>query len=335
MKKVLVTGAAGFIGYHVSKKLLAEKYSVVGIDDLNEYYDVKLKKSRQRLLIENDHFEIINKKIEDTDVLNSVFKNHKFDIVIHLAAQAGVRYSLEDPLSYIQSNIVGTTKLLEAARKVCPEHLLLASSSSVYGAAESFPYNEKNKVDHQLSIYAATKKSTENIAHSYSHLYKLPITMCRFFTVYGPWGRPDMALFKFTEAIMNEKTIDVYNDGNMKRDFTYIDDLVEALFRLTKCIPIFNKNVKENKIDTLSSVAPYRVVNIGNAKPEKLTDFISALEIVTGIKAKKKMLPLQLGDVPITWADSRLLFHLTGYRPSTQVIDGVRSFINWYNDFYR
>ena len=286
-KVVLVTGSAGFIGFHVSRKLLKAGCQVIGIDNLSEYYDVNLKLSRERELKIYDGFVSIHESIEDSNVLHKVFENHKPDIVVHLAAQAGVRYSIDQPRSYLNTNICGTFELLEAARHNAPEHILIASTSSAYGARQEMPCRETDKADFQMSFYAATKKATENIAHSYSHLYSLPVTMFRFFTVYGPWGRPDMALFKFTKAIMNGETIDVYNYGNMMRDFTYIDDLVEAIFRLQDAVPTSAKSGGNKSLsDNVSPVAPFRVVNIGNSSSVSLMDFIEAVENKLGKKSQ-------------------------------------------------
>ena len=272
-----------------------------------------------------------------TCILEMIFETEQPDIVIHLAAQAGVRYSIENPRSYLNSNIVGTFELFEAARKFPPKHMLLASTSSVYGSNETMPHQEIHKADHQVSFYAATKKSTENIAHSYAHLFKLPITMFRFFTVYGPWGRPDMALFKFTKAILNGDKIDVYNNGNMKRDFTFIDDLVEGIRLLIDVIPnnSVDYSAEEARMCDASPVAPFRVINIGNSKSEKLTDFIEALELVLGKKAEKNLMPMQAGDVSMTWADTSLLKYLTGFQPSTDIKYGVSKFVDWYREYYK
>jgi UDP-glucuronate 4-epimerase len=336
-KVALVTGAAGFIGFHLSKRLLDEGWRVVGLDCLSDYYDVSLKKHRESILFEYDNYISIHKKVEDTGVLLNLFSVESPDIVIHLAAQAGVRYSIDNPRSYLESNIIGTFELLEAARAFPPKHMLLASTSSAYGANDQMPYKETDKADHQMSFYAATKKSTESMAHSYSHLFDLPITMFRFFTVYGPWGRPDMALFKFTKAILNGEKIDVYNGGNMSRDFTYIDDLVESIFLLFDAVPTVDVvDLEKNHVfDNKSPVAQFRVVNIGNSKPEKLSTFIQFIEIALGIKAKQNLLPIQAGDVPATWADSSLLENLTGHRPKTNLRTGVEKFVKWYKDYYK
>lgn len=335
-KTALVTGAAGFIGYHISKKLLDEGWYIIGLDCMSDYYDVALKENRESMLLQSTHYRSVHEKIETPNVLKELFKNERPDVVIHLAAQAGVRYSIENPRIYIESNINGTFELLEAARNYPPKHMLLASTSSAYGANEDMPYKETAKADHQMSFYAATKKSTENMAHSYAHLLDLPITIFRFFTVYGPWGRPDMALFKFTKAILNGDPIDVYNYGNMSRDFTYVDDLVNGIRLLIDVVPKPYDAPNENSsvIDNISPVAPFRVVNIGNSKPVRLLDFISAIETSVGMSAVKNMLPMQTGEVPTTWADATLLQNLTGYKSSTNVYDGVKKFVSWYRDYY-
>jgi UDP-glucuronate 4-epimerase len=333
-KVALVTGFAGFIGFFVCKKLLDEGWQVIGVDNLSDYYDVTLKKQRMEILENSRLFKPMIAGIENPGYLKSIFEIEKPNIIIHLAAQAGVRYSIENPRSYLESNIVGTFELLEAARAFPPEHMLFASTSSIYGSNEQLPYCEIDKADHQMSFYAATKKSSENIAHSYAHLYDLPITMFRFFTVYGPWGRPDMALFKFTESIFKGRSIDVYNSGNMKRDFTYIDDLVHAINLLIDIVPSRSDNSEVYINDNISPVAPFRVVNIGNSDVVNLMDFIEAIEEATGIQAKKNMLPMQAGDVYATWANVELLKSLTGYSPNTNIKKGIKSFVDWYKDFY-
>lgn len=335
-KIALVTGAAGFIGYHISERLLDEGWRVVGLDCMSDYYDVSLKERRESILLQNASYRSVHEKIETPNVLMSLFEEERPDVVIHLAAQAGVRYSIENPRAYLESNINGTFELLEAARAYPPEHMLLASTSSAYGANNDMPYLETAKADHQMSFYAATKKSTENMAHSYAHLFNLPITMFRFFTVYGPWGRPDMALFKFTKAILSGEAIDVYNYGEMSRDFTYIDDLVQGMRLLIDAIPGDTDHSKENacKLDSKSQVAPFRVVNIGNSQPSKLLDFITAIEKSIGIEAEKNLMPMQAGDVPATWADTSLLAELTGYRPQIDLSNGIENFIRWYRAYY-
>jgi UDP-glucuronate 4-epimerase len=336
-KTALVTGSAGFIGFHISKRLLDEGWRVVGLDCMSDYYDVLLKERRESILLQSTSYRSVHEKVETPNVLMNLFNKEQPDVVIHLAAQAGVRYSIENPRTYLESNIHGTFELLEAARAYPPQHMLLASTSSAYGANEEMPYKEIVKADDQMSFYAATKKSTENMAHSYSHLFDLPITMFRMFTVYGPWGRPDMALFKFTKAILNGNSIDVYNQGNMSRDFTYIDDLVSGMRGLIDVIPSAPNAIIDNSetVDSKSHVAPFRVVNIGNSKPAQLLDFISAIEKSIGIKAVKNLLPMQAGDVPATWADTSLLEDLTGYKCCTDVVSGVQEFVDWYRDYYK
>ncbi len=333
----LVTGAAGFIGFHISRKLLNEGWRVVGLDCMSDYYDVALKQQRENMLLGKQNYHSIHEKIEAPNVLRDVFDQEKPSVVIHLAAQAGVRYSISNPRAYLESNIVGTFELLEASRKFPPKHMLMASTSSVYGANESMPYREKDKADHQISFYAATKKSNENMAHSYAHLFNLPITMFRFFTVYGPWGRPDMAPMKFAKLILNSEPIDVYNEGQMWRDFTYVDDLTECIFRLIFKSPEGIKRSEKNDIstDTISGVAPYRVVNIGNSRSIKLMDFIAAFEKALNLKAHKNFLPLQPGDVSATWADVTVLKNLIGFVPNTNLESGVVKFINWYREYYQ
>lgn len=333
--KVLVTGSSGFIGFHLCQKLLADGFSVIGIDNLSDYYDVTLKERRQSMLLQSPNFTVINDSIEAEGRMMSLFEEHHPDFVIHLAAQAGVRYSIENPRSYLESNIIGTFEILEAARAYPPKHMLLASTSSAFGANTKMPYRETDKADHQVSFYAATKKSTEVMAHSYAHLFGLPITMFRFFTVYGPWGRPDMALFKFTKAIYEDRPIDVYNYGDMKRDFTYIDDLIQGIRLLMDAVPETPVDGKVPEGDSLSPVAPHRIVNIGNSEAVQLTDFIEAIETATGQKAQRNLMPMQAGDVPATWADSHLLQSLTGYTPKTSVKEGVKAFVDWYHDYYQ
>ena len=335
-KTFLVTGSSGFIGFHVCKTLLDNGHVVLGIDSLDDYYDVNLKLDRQKILEKYKKFSVSNESILNSAAILELFEKADPDCVIHLAAQAGVRYSIENPRAYLNSNIVGTFEILEACRLFNTSHVMIASTSSAYGANEIMPYTENQKCDHQLSFYAATKKATENLGHSYSHIHKLPITFFRFFTVYGPWGRPDMALFKFTKAILNDEPIDVYNHGVMERDFTYIDDLVTAIFKLTECPPTYGESGESRKdFDSLSPVASFRVVNIGNSNSESLTNFIEEIERGLGKSAKRNYLPMQQGDVPATWADASLLKHLTGYKPNTSVEIGVKKFIDWYLEYYQ
>ena len=335
-KTVLVTGAAGFIGFHISRRLLKEGWRVIGLDCMSDYYDVSLKEQRENMLMQYKSYRSVHEKVEAPNVLMSLFEQEQPDVVIHLAAQAGVRYSIENPRAYLESNINGTFELLEAARAFPPKHMLLASTSSAYGANEEMPYKENVKADHQMSFYAATKKSTENMAHSYSHLFDLSITMFRFFTVYGPWGRPDMALFKFTKAILNGDPIDVYNHGDMSRDFTYIDDLVNGMRLLIDVNPSrkHSSNDYKARLDSKSSVAPFRIINIGNSQPCKLLDFITAIEETLDTKALMNFMPMQAGDVPTTWADCELLKTLTGYTAQTDIRKGVENFVNWYRNYY-
>jgi UDP-glucuronate 4-epimerase len=319
----------------LARLFLSSSWKVVGLDALTDYYDVNLKKDRQKLLCESPNYYNYEGLVQDEKLLNKIYLNHKPNIIVHLAAQAGVRYSIENPLSYVESNLIGTFHILEIARKYKPEHLLMASTSSVYGSNKDYPLNENQKCDTPMSFYAATKKSNEVMAHSYSHLYNIPLTIFRFFTVYGPWGRPDMALFKFTKNILLDKPIDVYNRGNLTRDFTYIDDLVKAIFLLTGKIPTIEKSNKQVLInDTISDVAPFRIVNIGNAQPINLLDFINELERIIGKKSKKNFLGMQNGDVNKTHSDINLLQSLTGFSPKTTLNFGILEFLNWYKSYY-
>lgn len=330
--KILITGTAGFIGFHLAKLLLSSGFQVHGFDGMTDYYDVSLKKNRHKILEQFAQFNSTLAMLEDKEALDNCFSNFCPDIVIHLAAQAGVRYSLENPRAYVESNVVGTFNVIEAARVHSVKHLMIASTSSVYGANELMPFNELEKADTQLTIYAATKKATESIAHSYSHIYGIPVTIFRFFTVYGPWGRPDMALFRFTKNILENKPIDIYNNGEMHRDFTFVDDLVLAIKGLMGCVPEQGKPI--NTSDSLSSVAPFRTVNIGNSSSINLMDFIETIEKELGVRAIHNYMPMQTGDVPATWADATLLKSLTGYKPETDYRSGVASFIQWYREFY-
>jgi len=336
--KVLVTGAAGFIGAAVSQYLINRGDQVVGIDNINDYYDVNLKHARLDEIKSSsaaDLFSFTEMGVEERDKMAALFEEHKFERVVHLAAQAGVRYSLENPNAYVDSNIVGFVNILEGCRHNKVEHLVYASSSSVYGANETMPFSEQHNVDHQVSLYAASKKANELMAHTYSHLYNLPTTGLRFFTVYGPWGRPDMALFKFTKAILEGKTIQVYNYGNHRRDFTYIDDIVEGVIRSLDNVAKPNESWDGSNPDPSTSKAPYKVYNIGAQTPVHLLKFIETLESALGIEAKKELLPMQPGDVPDTYADVSSLVEDTGYQPSTDVETGVKAFVDWYRDFYK
>lgn len=332
-KKILITGIAGFIGSHLSKKLIEEDYDVVGIDNLNDYYSVELKEDRLKILLDNQ-FKNYKIHLEDTEAILNVFKIEKPDVVINLAAQAGVRYSLENPHTYITSNVNGFVNILEGCRHNNVKNLIYASSSSVYGANTTKPFSTSDNIDHPLSLYAATKKSNELMAHTYSHLYNIPTTGLRFFTVYGPWGRPDMALFKFTKAIVNNEPIDVYNHGNMMRDFTYVDDIVESISRLVEKPAQPNSEWSGNNPDPSSSYAPYKIFNIGNNSPVRLMEFVEAIENKVGKTAKKNYMDLQPGDVPETYANVEDLFKNINFKPSTNIQDGVNNFVDWYLDYY-
>ncbi|NDL62450.1 NAD-dependent epimerase [Acerihabitans arboris] len=332
--KLLVTGAAGFIGYHVSKRLLADGHQVIGIDNLNDYYDVRLKQSRLDRLRGHAAFTFHKLDLADRPGIASLFAVEGFQRVIHLGAQAGVRYSLENPLAYADSNLIGHLNILEGCRHNSVEHLLYASSSSVYGLNRKMPFSTDDSVDHPVSLYAATKKANELMSHTYSHLYQLATTGLRFFTVYGPWGRPDMALFKFTEAMLAGRSIDVYNRGEMRRDFTYIDDIAEAIIRLQEVIPRADSQWTVETGSPATSSAPYRVYNIGNSQPVKLMEYIQALENALGIKAQMNLLPMQPGDVLETSADTTALYQAIGFKPQTEVAEGIQHFVNWYRDYY-
>ena len=331
----MVTGSAGFVGFHTCQTFLRNKWKVIGLDGITEYYDVNLKKDRHKILEKNHGFKSYEGFLQDQKLLERIFLKHKPNLIIHLAAQAGVRYSIDNPISYVESNLIGTFHILELARKYKPKHLLMASTSSVYGSNKEMPLHENQKSDTPMSFYAATKKSNEAMAHSYSHLYNIPITMFRFFTVYGPWGRPDMALFKFTRNILLGKSIDVYNKGNMVRDFTYVDDLVKAIYLLSFKNPdktLVSKEIIKN--DSLSDVAPFRMVNIGNSNPVNLLDFIGELEKVLGINAKKNFLGMQDGDIYKTHSNTDLLQNLIGFQPKTKVSEGITRFVEWYKSYY-
>ncbi len=335
MKRIFITGTAGFIGFHLAKMLLAEGFVVHGYDGMTDYYDVRLKERRHAMLKQNVNFFATEGMLEDTILVDRVMDEFKPDVVVHLAAQAGVRYSLENPRAYIDANVVGTFNVMEASRRLEVEHLLMASTSSVYGANEDMPFIETEKADTQLTIYAATKKATESMGHSYAHLWNLPITMFRFFTVYGPWGRPDMALFKFADAILDGRPIDIYNRDDMYRDFTYVDDLVRGIRLLIDAVPVRPEDKVVPEGDSLSPVAPYRVVNIGNSDKVRLLDFVDVIEAEIGIEAIRNYMPMQKGDVPATWANADLLQNLTGYKPETNFKDGVAKFVAWFRDYYQ
>ena len=335
-RTALVTGSAGFIGYFTSQALLAQGWNVIGLDAMTDYYDVELKKRRHEMLSESKNFTAVTERLETPGLLRDLFQQHKFDAVIHLVAQAGVRYSIDAPRSYVESNLVGTFELLEAARAFPPAHMLLASTSSVYGANTQMPYTENDKVDTQMLFYAATKKATEVMAHSYAHLYHLPITMFRFFTVYGPWGRPDMAHFKFTKAIIEGDPIEIYNHDKMKRDFTYIDDLVLGIVALIDAVPPMpDAGATPIENDSLSPVAPHRAVNIGTGSPVQLLDFVQPIETAMGIDAQKIFMDIQPGDVPGTWVEAGLLKSLTGEVPITPIETGIQAFVDWYREYYK
>lgn len=336
MQRILITGTAGFIGYHFAELLLDEGFEVHGYDGLTDYYDVQLKRRRHQRLLQHPNFTATEAMLEDEAALEKSATDFRPQVIVHLAAQAGVRYSLEQPRAYVDSNVVGTLNIMEIARQLEVEHLLIASTSSVYGANEQMPFVETEKADTQLTIYAATKKATESMAHSYAHLFGIPTTMLRFFSVYGPWGRPDLALFKFVDAILDDRPIDVYNHGNMLRDFTFVTDLARAMRLLIDVVPPGPDN--RNQVlesDSLSPVAPFRIVNIGNSEPVRLLDFIEIIEEQVGKRAIRNYMPMQPGDVPATWASAELLRELTGYWPQTSVRDGVAAFIDWFREYYR
>jgi UDP-glucuronate 4-epimerase len=334
-RRILVTGSAGFIGFHLSKLLLAEGFVVHGFDGMTDYYDVRLKHGRHDMLRQHANFTATEAMLEDQAGFDAMADAFAPNVIVHLGAQAGVRYSIENPKLYLDTNVIGTFHVMEAARRLKVDHLLLASTSSVFGANDKMPFIETDKADTQLTIYAATKKATESMSHAYAHLWDLPTTIFRFFTVYGPWGRPDLALYKFVDAILDNRPIDIYNNGDMYRDFTFVDDLVWAIRLLIDVAP--ERPASPNDIlpgDSLSPVAPYRIVNIGNSDKVRLLDFVDAIEEEVGQKAIRNYMPMQVGDVPATWADASLLERLTGYRPNTPVREGIAKFVAWYRDYY-
>lgn len=334
--RVFITGTAGFIGFHLAQQLLDEGFKVCGYDGMTDYYDVNLKQRRHQTLMQHAGFSATEAMLEDGDRLWDVAEAFRPNVIVHLAAQAGVRYSLEQPRAYIDSNIIGTFNVMEVARKLGINHLLMASTSSVYGANEEMPFTETEKADTQLTIYAATKKANESMAHSYAHLWNIPTTMFRFFTVYGSWGRPDLALFKFVDAMLDGRPIDIYNHGDMYRDFTHVGDLVRAIRLLIDVPPMCPANKDDiEEGDSLSPVAPYRIVNIGNSNKVSLLSFIEAIEAELGIKAIRNYMPIQMGDVQSTWADASLLQRLTGYRPQTDFRDGIANFVTWFRNYYQ
>jgi len=333
--KILITGAAGFIGFNLSRRLLNDGHEVFGIDNLNDYYDVNLKKKRLSLIEENENFTFILGDLSDRDNMKTMFETHGFDYVVNLAAQAGVRYSIENPASYVDSNLVGFGNILEGCRHTNVKHLVYASSSSVYGLNTNMPFSVRQNVDHPISLYAASKKANELMAHTYSYLYNLPTTGLRFFTVYGPWGRPDMALFLFTKAILNDEPIKIFNNGNMQRDFTYIDDIVEGVTRVMNNVPKADPDWNSDTPNPSSSCVPYKLYNIGNNAPVALMDYIGAVEKAVGKEAIKEYLPMQPGDVPATYADVNDLVKDTGFKPSTSIEEGINNFVQWYKEYYQ
>lgn len=335
MTQFLVTGSAGFIGFHLARRLLADGHQVIGYDAITDYYDPALKYARNAILRTFPGYSFVAAPLEDQDALMRAVEKRPPEVILHLAAQAGVRYSIEAPGTYLSSNLTGSWAILELARALRPKHLLMASTSSVYGANEDLPFGETDRADHPMSLYAATKKGMEAMAHAYAHLFAIPSTMFRFFTVYGPWGRPDMALFKFTRAVLADRPIEVYGEGRMARDFTYVDDLVEAIVRLIDAVPEQGAPIRApGVVDSLSPVAPWRTVNIAGGHPVELMDFIRTLETSAGKRARFAMLPMQPGDVPLTAADPSLLRALTGYVPNTPIAAGVAAFLDWYCDYH-
>lgn len=332
-KRVFITGTAGFIGYHLAQRMLETGHNVMGYDGMTDYYDVALKRKRHSMLQQHEEFQHVEAMLEDKTTLDAVVDRFQPNIIIHLAAQAGVRYSLENPRAYIDSNIIGTFHILDAAKRLKVDHLLMASTSSVYGGNTEMPFKEEQRTDFQLTMYAATKKANESMAHAYAHLWKIPTTMFRFFTVYGTWGRPDLALFKFVDAILKDEPIDIYNNGEMHRDFTYVDDLVEAIRLLTEKPPMRCVQ-SECEREGVSPVAPYRVVNIGNSQKVRLLDFIEAIEAALGKQAIRNFMPMQMGDVPATHADCSLLREVTGFQPNVDYQEGVDRFVKWFRNYY-
>lgn len=331
-RRAFITGTAGFIGFHLAELLLQEGWDVAGYDGITDYYDVRLKEHRHEILYQHSAFSAKEAMLEEAELLSKFVTDFQPDVIVHLAAQAGVRYSLENPRAYIDANVVGTLNVMEAAKIAGVQHLLMASTSSVYGANEQMPFDEGQRTDTPLTIYAATKKANEAMGHAWAHIHEIPITMFRFFTVYGPWGRPDMALFKFAKGILEGTPIDIYNHGNMYRDFTYVDDLVRGIRGLIDAVPSNSPTLKN---DSLSSAAPFRVVNIGNSEKVRLMDFITAIEDELGKKAIYNMMPMQTGDVPATWADASLLQNLTDYKPQTPFREGISRFVQWYREYHK
>lgn len=334
-KRIFISGTAGFIGYHLATLLLSQGHKVGGYDGMTDYYDVNLKRRRHAMLNQYPDFSATEAMLEDSETLSRTIADFRPDVIVHLAAQAGVRYSIENPKAYLNANIIGTFNMMEAARAVGVQHLLMASTSSVYGANTEMPFTETERVATPLTFYAATKLANEAMGHSYAHIYNMPVTMFRFFTVYGPWGRPDMALFKFTKGIIEGTPIDIYNNGDMWRDFTYVEDLVRGIAGLIDAVPERPASSAEIPAgDSLSTAAPFRVVNIGNSDKVRLMDFVEAIETAVGKKAIRNFMPMQQGDVPATWADAELLQSLTGYRPQTPFQEGVSKFVSWYRDYF-